>query len=125
MLDGDGEVEVGKNEYSPYWQSIPDPPTPTTTTDTANEDVPTKSTTVAAVERPRRRHRKRDSFAFRDVTNQQQVSNNGDVDGENDFALGKTAAVSSKSFEPVPKSLREKDEDVGLDNILGIESEEA
>jgi len=78
------------------------------------------------VERPRRRHRKRDSFAFRDVTNQQQqVSNNGDVDGENNFALGKTAAVSSKSFEPVPKSLREKDEDVGLDNILGIESEEA
>ncbi|KAL7542420.1 LOW QUALITY PROTEIN: hypothetical protein ACHAXR_012063 [Thalassiosira sp. AJA248-18] len=115
----DGEEEEETNDYSSYWQSIPDPPTPitaTTTTAASGVEVAKKSTAAAGVEvakkSSRRRNRKRDSFAFRDVTNHQVL--NGDEN--NNFVLGDAtaAAASAKSSESMPpNSLMNREKESG------------
>mmetsp|Transcript_29408 Transcript_29408/g.62441 ORF Transcript_29408/g.62441 Transcript_29408/m.62441 type:complete len:493 (+) Transcript_29408:112-1590(+) len=104
------EEEEATDDYSSYWQSIPDPPTPNTTSDTAPSAVEVgEKPTATAAEGPRRRHRKRDSLAFRDVTNHKVP--NGD---KND---------SCKSSESLTNSL-EGEVDAGIDKDLGTEGSE-
>ena len=122
------EVEA-TNDYSSYWQSIPDPPTPpvnstanssetaaaasTTgdlsapTTSSAAVSVAEVAATSSAYSRNSSRNRKRDSFAFRDVTNRQAPG-----DGEKKRPPESIAAASlNSSLGPVEEEVPNADEE--------------
>lgn len=90
--DDDDDFEP-TNDYSSYWQSIPDPPTPNKETASTTQDLSLSGLLSAAgivaaspsgsrASHPRQ-ERKRQSFAFRDVTNHAPISlkSNGNNNG--------------------------------------------
>ena len=82
----DEEEEEATNDYSSYWQSIPDPPTPVD-----NNDIK-----VSEVE-PRRHHNRKKKNAFRDVTNSAATSttdnNNHNPADDDDGGIDKCVAT--------------------------------
>jgi len=114
------QEEEATDDYSSFWQSIPDPPAPqnNTTSDSATapcssavgQQNPIATTAIAeggTRQRGRHRNRKRDSFAFRDVTNNQQALNR---DSNNDS--------SKSSSESIPSALEGDDSTVAVDEAV-------
>ena len=93
------DEEEATNDYSSYWQSIPDPPpTPKVSTDNSNGDD--NDVKVSEVE-PRRHHNRKKKNAFRDVTNSAATStavdnnnnNNPADDDDDDGGIDKCVAT--------------------------------
>ena len=92
------EEEEATNDYSSYWESIPDPPTPVdnnikVSTDNSNGDD--NDIKVSEVE-PRRHHNRKKKNAFRDVTNSaatSTVNNNNNPANDDDGGIDKCIAT--------------------------------
>lgn len=134
--DGEGEGEgegwggEATDDYSSFWRSIPDPPAPVAASSSAADDdaIATATTTSAAappitataavvtnaakarksaVSARRRASRKRDSLAFRDVTNRRAAVPSGGGDSK-DSGKPHHAPVVAPPVRPSESSLASK-----------------
>ena len=102
--DDDDDFEP-TNDYSSYWQSIPDPPTPNRETASTTLELSGSSSATGVVaaspsgslEIHPQQERKRQSFAFRDVTNHAPISLKSNV-SNNDAASNAKKIISSFSI---------------------------
>lgn len=116
FFDAGVDEEESTNDYSSYWQSIPDPPTPAIAADVAdNNPAVVVATTSTSVAEESRRHqlRKRNPSAFRDVTN----LSNGDK--HNSVLLEKASVKSNSESVTNPPKRDEEETAAGCDEVIG------
>ena len=92
------EEDEATNDYSSYWQSIPDPITPATVPDKPEQADPTAS---------RRRKRRESSTPLKDVTN--AIKKNGE--GDREVLKGKKKSATADEFESIFADLESDDEE--------------